>query len=313
MISNKISIVVPVFNAEESLDELIVSIIDHLNTFCTKYEIILVDDKSNDNSWQNIEHICEKYNFVLGLKFYENYGLDAAITEGLKKSQGDYVFIVTCDLTDPVNKMKDMYDLISTNKNLDLVAVKYENKHQLESRTTKFFSNIYWKIFSSLSGINYPVNESVFRVLKKDAVKKFLNYGTKFKHIKIIHTLGLKKDFINAKQLPRKYGKSGFSFKKKIEFAVDYLTTYTYKPLTYISTIGMFFSFSTLIISIFAIIGGLLNIFETSMWSYSLLIFASLFSLLFLNLTIIGIYLVRNIEETKKINDIVIEKETNFE
>ena len=77
--------------------------------------------------------------------------------------------------------------------------------------------------------------------------------------------------------------------------------------------LGMFFSFSTFITSIFAIIGGLLNIFETSMWSYSLLIFASLFSLLFLNLTIIGIYLVRNIEETKKINDIVIEKETNFE
>lgn len=313
MISDKISIVVPVFNAEDSLDELISSIIDHLNHFCSEYEIVLVDDKSDDNSWKHIEKICEKYNFISGLKFYKNYGFDAAVTEGLKKTDGNFVFLVTCDLTDPLDKMKDMYDLLNNNENLDLVAVRYKNKHQLESTITKFFSNIYWKIFSFSSGINYPVDESVFRVLKRGAVKKFLDYGTKFKHIKIVHTLGLKKDFVDAEQLPRKYGKSGFSFKKKIEFAIDYLTTYTYKPLTYISTIGMFLSFITFIIAIFGIIGSLINIFETSMWSYILFIFATLFSLLFLNLTIIGIYLVRNIEETKKIDDIIVDKEINFE
>ena len=298
--NKEITVLIPVFNAEMVINELIKNLVRAIRNITKKYEIILVDDFSEDNSWQNIKRISKKNSNIHGCKLYKNLGVDLAITEGLKLSKGNFVFIMTCDMTDPINQIKPMYDKIKKSK-VDVVCAHYTNKHP-ESFFSKLFSSIYWKVFSFLIGEKYPVEEGLFRILSKKAVSSYLANKNKFKHIKITHTLGLRKDFIEMDQGLRKYGKSGFNLRKKIEFAIDYITTYSYKPLLYSSMLGLSLSVIFVLIGSLTIIFKLMGYIDVPGWS-SIIVFSSFISaIIFLNLAIIGIYLSRNIEETKHSN-----------
>ena len=308
MSSNRISVIIPVYNALETLDELIDQCEKNLKNITQNFEIILVDDYSSDNSWKKIQNIAEKNSSVKGLKLVKNFGVDTAITEGLKVSSGNYVFVVTCDITDPLNEMGKLYEKL-INKNVDVVCSYYENKHP-ESLISKFFSRIYWKLFSFLINENYPVEEGLYRVISRKAVDIYLANTNKFKHIKVMHTYGIKKDYVIMKQSLRKFGNSGFHFRKKMEFAIDYITTYSYRPLIYSSMFGFFLSILFMLTGGITIIAKLLGYINVPGWA-SIIVFSSfLSSILFLNLAIIGIYLTRNIEEVKDKPQNIIEQKT---
>ena len=308
MSSNRISVIIPVYNALETLDELIDQCEKNLKNITQNFEIILVDDYSSDNSWKKIQNIAEKNSSVKGLKLVKNFGVDTAITEGLKVSSGNYVFVVTCDITDPLNEMSKLYEKL-INKNVDVVCSYYENKHP-ESLISKFFSRIYWKLFSFLINENYPVEEGLYRVISRKAVDIYLANTNKFKHIKVMHTYGIKKDYVIMKQSLRKFGNSGFHFRKKMEFAIDYITTYSYRPLIYSSMFGFFLSILFMFTGGITIIAKLLGYINVPGWA-SIIVFSSfLSSILFLNLAIIGIYLTRNIEEVKDKPQNIIEQKT---
>ncbi len=308
MSSNRISVIIPVYNALETLDELIDQCEKNLKNITQNFEIILVDDYSSDNSWKKIQNIAEKNSSVKGLKLVKNFGVDTAITEGLKISSGNYVFVVTCDITDPLNEMSKLYEKL-INKNVDVVCSYYENKHP-ESLISKFFSRIYWKLFSFLINENYPVEEGLYRVISRKAVDIYLANTNKFKHIKVMHTYGIKKDYVIMKQSLRKFGNSGFHFRKKMEFAIDYITTYSYRPLIYSSMFGFFLSILFMFTGGITIIAKLLGYINVPGWA-SIIVFSSfLSSILFLNLAIIGIYLTRNIEEVKDKPQNIIEQKT---
>ena len=308
MSSNRISVIIPVYNALETLDELIDQCEKNLKNITQNFEIILVDDYSSDNSWKKIQNIAEKNSSVKGLKLVKNFGVDTAITEGLKISSGNYVFVVTCDITDPLNEMSKLYEKL-INKNVDVVCSYYENKHP-ESLISKFFSRIYWKLFSFLINENYPVEEGLYRVISRKAVDIYLANTNKFKHIKVMHTYGIKKDYVIMRQSLRKFGNSGFHFRKKMEFAIDYITTYSYRPLIYSSMFGFFLSILFMFTGGITIIAKLLGYINVPGWA-SIIVFSSfLSSILFLNLAIIGIYLTRNIEEVKDKPQNIIEQKT---
>lgn len=308
MTSNKISVIIPVYNAQETIDELIAQCEKNIKNITQDFEFILVDDCSSDNSWKKIQNITEKNNSVKGFKLIKNFGVDTAITEGLKVSSGDYVFVVTCDITDPLNEMHNLYKKL-INKNVDVVCSYYENKHP-ESLISKFFSRIYWKLFSFLINENYPVEEGLYRVISRKAVDIYLGNTNKFKHIKVMHTYGIKKDYVIMKQGLRKFGNSGFNFRKKMEFAVDYITTYSYRPLIYSSMFGFFLSILFMLTGSITIIAKLLGYINVPGWA-SIIVFTSfLSSILFLNLAIIGIYLTRNIEEVKDKPQNIIDQKT---
>jgi glycosyltransferase involved in cell wall biosynthesis len=299
MPSAKISIIIPVYNAFETLDELIDKCEKNIKFITHDYEIILIDDFSADESWKKIKSISEKNNFVKGYKLIRNFGVDTAITEGLKESSGDYVYIITCDVTDPLDQMLALFNKIHENDNIDLVCSYYKNKHP-ESLVSKIFSKIYWKLFSFMINEVYPVEEGLYRIISRRAVDIYLSNTNKFKHIKIMHIFGIKKEYIPMEQGLRKFGTSGFNLKKKIEFAIDYITTYSYKPLIYSSMFGFLLSVLFLFIGGVTILTKLLGYINVSGWA-SVIVFTSfLSSILFLNLAIIGIYLSRNIEETKE-------------
>ena len=307
MSSKKVSILIPVYNALETLDELVNQCEMNIKSITQDFEIIFIDDYSTDKSWEKIKNISKKNIFIKGLKLIKNFGVDTAITEGLKESSGEYVYIITCDLTDPLDKMLTMFEKISKSDDVDIICCYYKNKHP-ESLISKFFSKIYWNFFSFLINEKYPVEEGLYRIISRKAVDIYLSNTNKFKHIKIMHKFGLKKDYIPMEQGLRKFGSSGFNIKKKIEFAIDYITTYSYKPLIYSSMFGFLLSILFMFISGLTVSAKLLGYINVPGWA-SVIVFASfLSSILFLNLAIIGIYLTRTIEEVKDKEQNIIEQ-----
>ena len=97
----KISIVVPIYNAIDTIEELIKQIKININKISENYEIILIDDYSTDSSWNKILEIGKNDKNIIGIKLSKNYGLDIAVTAGVEKSTGEYICIMFCDLQDP--------------------------------------------------------------------------------------------------------------------------------------------------------------------------------------------------------------------
>ena len=117
------------------------------------------------------------------------------------------------DITDPLNQMSKLYEKL-INKNVDVVCSYYENKHP-ESLISKFFSRIYWKLFSFLINENYPVEEGLYRVISRKAVDIYLANTNKFKHIKVMHTYGIKKDYVIMRQSQENLEIQDFILEKK--------------------------------------------------------------------------------------------------
>ena len=141
----EISVIVPVFNAEDTLDDLFSSLRENLKKITNNYEIIFVDDESKDSSWSVIKKISKHNDFVKGLKFARNCGVDIAINAGLEISKGQYNIIISCDLQDPTREIQSLYRKIKE-ENFDVVCSYYKNKHP-ESIVENFFLDCIGKYF----------------------------------------------------------------------------------------------------------------------------------------------------------------------
>ena len=305
----KVSVVIPVFNAELTLVKITKIIIDEVKPFASSCEIILVDDYSSDNSWGIIKHLSKNNKNILGLKMAKNYGVDKAITAGLRRSSGDYVYIISCDLQDPIGKMSTMLERMINNKSADIVCSFFTNKHP-ESIFSKFFSKLYWRFFSFFIDSHYPEEEGLYRLLSRKAVNFYLNHTNNFKHIKILHDTGLKKEYVEMEHLYRNSGKSGYTFVKKIKFAVDYITTYSYIPLIFSALISFTIAVIAFLFSLSFLVLRMMDIIVLPGWTSLIVIITFFFTFLFFNLSILAIYLSKSIEENKRPNLYFISEES---
>ena len=117
-----ISVVSPVYKAEQLVDSLVAQIILHVEKITIDFEIILVEDGSNDNSWEKIQQNCLKDSRVKGVKLSRNFGQHYAITAGLEASQGEWIIIMDCDLQDRPDHIPKLYE--ASQKGFDLVFAR---------------------------------------------------------------------------------------------------------------------------------------------------------------------------------------------
>jgi glycosyltransferase involved in cell wall biosynthesis len=305
----KVSVVIPVFNAELTLENAVKIILLEAKLFASVCEIILVDDYSSDNSWEIIKRLSKNNKNILGIKMAKNYGVDKVITAGLKRSSGDYIYIISCDLQDPIDKMSEMFEKIINNKSVDIVCSFFINKHP-ESIASKFLSKLYWRLFSFFMESYYPEEEGLYRLLSRKAVNFYLHHTNDFKHVKILHDTGLKKEYIEMNQLLRDSGKSGYTFRKKIKFAIDYISSYSYVPLTYSAIISFGMSLMAFLFSLVFVVLKMMELVVLPGWTSLVAIITFFFSVLFFNLSIVAIYLSKNMERIKKSNSYFISEET---
>ena len=248
-----ISIVVPVFNEEESLPELS----DWIDKVCEQeslsYEVIFIDDGSTDTSWDVIEKLSNLNPRLKGIKFRRNFGKSAALNVGFEAVEGDVVITMDADLQDSPDEIPDLYKMIKVD-GLDLVSGWKKKRHDPIGKTlpSKFFNGTTRKI----SGIKLHDFNCGLKAYRKNVVKNIEVYGEMHRYIPVIakwagyNKIGEKV----VQHFPRKYGVTKFGMERLIKGYLDLLS------ITFISKFGkrpmhLFGGLGTLIFFIGFVIG----------------------------------------------------------
>ena len=217
-----ISVVVPLYNEEESLGELVpwIDRVMQQNNF--SYEVVLVDDGSNDDSWKVIESLRQQNSNVKGIKFRRNYGKSAALNSGFGMVSGDVVITMDADLQDSPDEIPDLYSLVK--EGYDLVSGWKRTRHDPISKTipSKFFN---WTT-RKMTGLPLHDFNCGLKAYRKELVKSIEVYGEMHRYVPVIaKRAGFTK--ITEKEVQpqaRKYGITKFGLERFINGFLDLLS-----------------------------------------------------------------------------------------
>jgi glycosyltransferase involved in cell wall biosynthesis len=302
-----LSIVIPVYNESSLIDELVKRVKTNVKLITEDYEIIIVDDGSQDNTWNSIENEAKSENRIKGIKFSRNFGHHYAITAGLHNSIGEWVVVMDGDLQDRPEVIPDLYN--KAQEGFDVVFVSRQNRP--EKLYYRIAQKIFYWILRSLSGLDFDSRQANFSIINKkvvDAFKKFPEnarfYGSTIKW------LGFNRSFILADHGVRHSGKPSYTIRKRFKLASDIILSFSERPLKVAVTFGLVVTLSSIIMSIWLIIGALNFNFSVLGWPS---IMSSIFFLggsILTVLGIIGIYLGRVFNQVKSRPLYIIDKVT---
>lgn len=239
-----ISVVIPLYNEEESLSELTQWIDRVMDENRFTYEIILVDDGSNDGSWGVIENLYRINPSVRGIKFRRNYGKSAALFCGFEAAQGEVVITMDADLQDSPDEIPDLFRMITQEK-YDMVSGWKKKRYDPFSKTlpSKFFNGT----ARLVSGIKLHDFNCGLKAYRKSVVKSIEVYGEMHRYIPILakHAGFTRIGEKVVQHQSRKYGKTKFGIERFINgyldlLSVTFISRFAKKPMHFFGLIGTF-------------------------------------------------------------------------
>lgn len=297
------SVVIPIYNEEENMPELYSRLTGVLEKLCKDegkvddYEIIMVDDGSNDSSWTLIKGLHEKDKRVKGISFSRNFGHHIAITAGLDFAKGRAIILMDGDLQDPPEEIPKLYETFK--RGYDLVYGIRQQRHDPVFK--KMTSYLFWWILRRFSGVDIPQGQTMLRIMSRrlvDAVKEMREYA------RFIHGMmawaGFKSTTIEIEHSPRIKGKSKYNLPKMFRLAFHAVTSFSTVPLKLAIYTGFTSSFLSFLV-------GLYFIYRKLFYNIPVLGYASIIVSIFfvggIQLLVIGIfgeYLGRTYQEVQK-------------
>jgi glycosyltransferase involved in cell wall biosynthesis len=252
-----ISLVIPLFNEDESLKELTDWITQVMNKNNFTYEVLLIDDGSNDNSWEVIQKLSSENKNIKGLRFNRNYGKSAALHTGFQACKGEVVITMDADLQDSPDEIPELYKMIKEEK-YDLVSGWKKKRHDPISKTipTKLFNFATRK----MSGINLHDFNCGLKAYHYKVVKNIEVYGEMHRYIPFIAKWhGYTKIGEKAvEHRARKYGVTKFGLERFINgfldlMSITFVHKYKKRPMHFFGSLGSL-SFLIGMIMIFKIV-----------------------------------------------------------
>lgn len=253
-LSPELSVVVPLYNEEESIQELTHKITEALSEK-HEFEIIFVDDGSSDQSWNEIEQAGKDRESVRGIRLQRNYGKSAALQVGFEKAKGDFIATMDADLQDDPFEIPPMLQKLKE-ENLHLVSGWKKKRHDPISKTipSRFFN----RVTSIFTGIKLNDFNCGLKVYRREVIDHIYLYGELHRYIPFLAKLeGY--DRIGEKAVkhhPRKYGETKFGLSRFMNGFLDLLTLlfvnrYLQRPMHFFGALGF----------LFLVIGGVVNLY----------------------------------------------------
>ncbi|HEY6546267.1 MAG TPA: glycosyltransferase family 2 protein, partial [Vicinamibacteria bacterium] len=208
-----ISVVVPVYGCAGCLEPLCSRLDRTLRGMASRYEVILVDDRSPDSSWEAITELAGKLPFVRGVRLSRNYGQHLAITAGLEAAEGDLVAVMDCDLQDPPELLPVLYAKLR--EGYDYVLARRRSRSHSWIRVLS--ARVYFKILSVLTG--HPIDGSYgsYCLLSRRVVEAFLRFSERERHLLLIlRWVGFSAGSIDYEHADRATGASSYSLRKLV-------------------------------------------------------------------------------------------------
>lgn len=285
-----LSIVSPVYRAEDIVNELVKQIVVAAEQVTPHFEIVLVEDGSPDDSWTKIEANCQKDKRVKGLRLSRNFGQYPAIMAGLKAAKGDYVIVMDCDLQDDPIYIPTLFEKAKTG-NFDIVFT-YAQQHN-QSLIRRFTSKAYngvLKLLADQKGFDHHVRN--YSIIHRKVVNALLKFSDEERHyLMVLRWLGFRHDFMEIQHQSRAEGGSSYSFLKLFQMAITGITYQSLKLLHFAVYVGLLLGIIAVGWGIAAFFGG--GVFPLG----ALMLFCT--GLILMAIGIMGVYLGKVFNEVR--------------
>lgn len=291
-----LSIVSPVYRAQDCIDALYQRLKSSLSTICDDYEIILVNDNSPDNSWDKIRALCSHDEKVKGVNLSRNFGQHYAISAGLSLATKDWIVVMDCDLQDQPEQIHNF--ISSAVKGYEVILARRAQRQ--DNWFKRFVSFVFYKVLSYLTGSEQDSSIANFGLYHSKVIKAILSSGESIRYFPtMIQWAGFKKIKVDVEHAQRLEGVSSYNLKRMLNLALDVILAYTDKPLRLVVKLGIAISFFS-----FTFVGYV--IWNAFMGNYKVLGYASLLASLWLLagiiifiMGIVGLYVGKNFEQSK--------------
>lgn len=302
------SVVVPVYNSEKVLEKLYGRIKETFeNGIKEKFELILVDDSSKDESFAVMESLRRTDERVKIIQLSRNYGQHCALLCGMSYAKGDFVITMDDDLQHPPEEIPKLIKEINERDDLDVVIGEYvSKKHGIIRNIGTYLSNI---VTSHVFGNDPKLKLTSFRIMRKFVVDNLLQL--KVSYPRIGHLLLLVSNRIGnvtVEHDKRMYGKSGYSFKRLVKDFLHNISNNTALPLIFLRNIGLASFGLSVVLALYYMIRYFAVGISIQGWTTIVLLMLLFFGLTLLGMGIVGEYLYRVLEETKKIPNYMVRR-----
>lgn len=295
------SVVVPVYNSQKTLQELYERI---KNVFEEKinepFELVLVDDSSKDQSFKQMEKLRQADKRVKIIQLSRNYGQHCALLCGFHYAKGDFIITMDDDLQHPPEEIPKLIQELDNNPELDVVIGKYMvKKHGPIRNFGTYLAN---KVSSHIFKKDANLQLTSFRIMKRFVVQGILERRVNFPRIG--HLLLLVSNRIGnvvVEHDSRKYGKSGYTFKRLVKDFFSNILTNSSFPLIIVRNIGIISFLVSVLLGIYYLTRYLFFGISVQGWMTLVLLVLSYSGLILLSIGIVGDYLIRILEEAKRL------------
>ena len=305
-----LSVIVPCYNEEENVPYFYEEFLKNKDFFDKEgidFEIIYVDDGSKDNTASKVKELREKDKRVRLLSFSRNFGKEAAMYAGLRKSKGDYVAIMDADLQDPPSLIPEMFGYIK--EGYDSVATRRVSRKG-EPLIRSFFARRFYKFMKRVSKTEIVDGARDFRLMSRvmvDAVLELTEYNRFTKGI--FGWVGFETKWVEFENVERVKGETKWSFWGLFKYSIEGITAFSTAPLNFASIMGVIFCILAFLLIIFTIIRKVIFGDPTSGWPSLVCIISLISGVQLLCLGIMGQYLSRTYLEVKNRPIYIIKEE----
>ena len=302
--TNKISIVLPVYNEEAGIKNTIEVLENFVECQIETYEIIFVDDGSVDSSVDIIRHAQSQYENIRLVEFSRNFGHQLAITAGIRYAKGDAVVVMDADLQDPPSVIPNMIE--KWQEGFDVVYGKRLIREG-ESFFKRFSAKAFYRVMRKVANVDIPLDTGDFRLMDRKVVDALSKLNEPEPFVRgLVSWVGFKQTAVTYERQERNAGVTKYPLTKMIRLASDGITSFSEIPLKIVNYTGF--------ISIIAgIIYGLITVFTgISTLTFAISLMCVLSGMIMLALGIIGDYLYRTFDASKHRPQYVVSNSYGF-
>lgn len=305
----KLSIVVPVYNEEESIEIFIKEVEEKTKSLPLEKIFYFVNDGSTDKILKIIKKLAEKRDDIQYISFSRNFGKEAALLAGLEVAVGDFVTIMDVDLQDPPEILPEMFEKLQ--EGYDVVGTRRTSRTG-EPPIRSFFAKLFYKIINKISKTQIVDGARDYRLMTRQVVESVLELQENNRFSKgLFSWVGYKVTYLDFENRERDRGRTSWSFWSLLRYSIDGFVNFSEIPLSIATFIGVFCFFISIILSIFFAV-------KTLIWGDSVQGFPTLVILILmlgglqlLASGIIGKYLAKTFLEVKNRPNYII-KESNI-
>ena len=301
-----ISIVSPVYRAEKILPILVSEINLVMERIGEDYEIILVDDRSPDNSWEVMKVLFSQNPKIKSIRLSRNFGQHSAIFAGLTRAKGDWVVVMDCDMQDQPKEIAKLYK--KALEGYDIVLGQRENRK--DKFLKKLSSKLFYKVFNYLSGANFDNNVANFGIYHQKTIKSILDMKDYVKFFSLfINWIGFKSISIPIEHGEREEGKSTYSVGRLFKQAFNVIISFSDKPLRLFINFGLSISILSFVLGIYYLYLSITHKITQPGFSSLILSIWFLSGIIISCIGIVGVYLGKTFDQAKGRPTFIIDEE----